>query len=396
MKYDFTSVLTRQDALAVDKIPFENAEIQPGFSKIPMWIADMSFNTAPIIQKTVAKRLEHGTFGYFQISDAYYDAIINWQKVRNGVEGLTKEAIGYENGVLGCVASAVQTYTVPGEAILLHSPTYIGFTGTIDNNGRKIVLSELKKDANGVWRMDYEDMDRKIKENHIHFCVFCSPHNPTGRVWEREEIEKAMEVYRKNDCIVVSDEIWSDIVLNGNRHIPTQSVSEDAKMRTIAIYAPTKTFNLAGFIGSYHIIYNETIRDRVRKTASLSHYNDANVLSMHALVGAYTDEGMEWADELLSVLSGNVNYAYDFISRNFDGVTLSKPQGTYMLYLDCHGFCEEHGISIEALIRRGIAVGVVWQDGRPFHEPDSIRMNLALPFDTMKEAFDRLAKYVFI
>lgn len=396
MKYDFSSILTRQDALAVDKIPFDQAEIQPGFSKIPMWIADMAFNTAPVIQETVAKRLSHGTFGYFQLSDEYFDSIIRWQKIRNQVEGLTKEAISYENGVLGCVASAVQAFTLPGEAILLHSPTYIGFTMTLENNGRKIILSEMKRDADGVWRMDYEDMDRKIKENQIHFCIFCSPHNPTGRVWEREEIEKAMEVYRKNDCIVISDEIWSDLVLNGNKHIPTQSVSEDAKMRTIAIYAPTKTFNLAGFVGSYSVIYNPTLRDRERKAASLSHYNDANVLSMHALIGAYTDAGMEWTDELLSVLSENVNYAYDFICKNFEGVTLAKPQGTYMLYLNCHDFCEKHGITIEDLIRRGISVGVVWQDGHPFHQPDSIRINLALPAETMKEAFNRLKEYVFI
>ena len=265
----------------------------------------------------------------------------------------------------------------------------------LEDNGRRIVLSELVKDENGVWRMDYEDMDRKIKENNIHFCIFCSPHNPCGRVWEREEIEKAMEVYRNNQCVVVSDEIWSDIILEGHKHIPTQSVSEDAKNRTIAVYAPSKTFNLAGFIGSYHIIYNKYLRDRVRKQSGLSHYNNMNVLSMYALIGAYKPEGYEWADELNQVLTKNVDYAYNYITGRFRGVSVAKPQGTYMLYLDCKEWCATHNTTLEELIKAGIEVGVVWQDGRPFHNPNAIRMNLAVPYSLVVEAFDRLDKYVF-
>ena len=311
------------------------------------------------------------------------------------MEGLTREAIGYENGVLGCVASALQAFTAPGEAVLLHSPTYVGFTGTLENNGRKIVLSDLKQDEDGVWRMDYEDMDRKLRENHIHFAVFCSPHNPCGRVWEREEIEAAMEVYRKNDCVVISDEIWSDLTLTGHKHIPTQSVSEDAKNRTIAIYAPSKTFNLAGLIGSYHIIYNPYLKDRVVKQSGLSHYNSMNVLSMHALIGAYRPEGQEWLDELRTVLTENVDYAYQYICENFKGVKLAKPEGTYMLYLDCEEWCRRHDVSMDELIRSGIAAGVIWQDGRPFNRPWAIRMNLALPLSLVKEAMRRLDEYVF-
>lgn len=397
MKYDFTSIIDRQgkDSIAVDTIPFADASIQDGFSRIPMWVADMNYATAPTIQKAVIERAKHPTFGYFNPSDAYYDSIIRWQNVRNHVEGLTKEAIGYENGVLGCVSSALQAFTAPGEAVLLHSPTYVGFTGTIENNGRKIIHSELVLDENGVWRMDYEDMDRKLKEHHIHFAVFCSPHNPSGRVWEREEIEAAMEVYARNNCVVISDEIWSDLILEGHSHIPTQSVSEDARNRTIAIYAPSKTFNLAGLIGSYHIIYNPYLRDRVRKQSSLSHYNSMNVLSMHALIGAYCPEGEEWVDELRQVLTDNVNYAYEYICSHFEGVKLAKPEGTYMLYLDCADWCQKHNTDMDELIRAGISVGVIWQDGRPFKKPDTIRVNLAVPHSLVVEAMERLDRYVF-
>ena len=397
MTYDFTTVMDKRgkDALAVDVIPFEGAEVAEGFDRIPMWVADMNFATVPTIQEHIIERTKHPLFGYFNPSEEYYNRIINWQASRNQVSGLTKEAIGYENGVLGCVASALQAFTTPGEAILMHAPTYVGFTGTVNANGRKIILSNLVKDEQGIWRMDYEDMDKKIKEHQIHFCIFCSPHNPTGRVWEKEEIESAMEVYLRNQCVVISDEIWSDLILPGYKHIPTQSVSEEAKNATIAIYAPSKTFNLAGLIGSYHIIYNPYLRDKVRKVSSSGHYNSMNVLSMHGLIGAYSEEGAEWTNELCQVLNSNVEYAYDFIQKNFPGVILSRPQGTYMLYLDLSQWCKEHDQAIEDVIRAGIRKGVIWQDGRPFNCPDTIRMNLALPHELVKEAFDRLKKYVF-
>ncbi len=397
MKYDFTTILDRhgKDAIAVDKIPIPGASVDEGFTRIPMWVADMNFATVPTIQEAITKRVQHPTFGYYDTREEYYDAIIGWQKDRHGVEGLTKEDIGYENGVLGCLASALQAFTAPGEAILLHSPTYIGFTHVMEDNGRKMVLSPLKLDEDGIYRMDYEDMDRQIKEHHIHFCVFCSPHNPTGRVWEREEIEKAMEVYKANDCIVVSDEIWSDLILAGHEHVPTQSVSEDARARTIAVYAPSKTFNLAGLIGSYHIIYNSYLRDRVEKQSKMSHYNSMNVLSMYALMGAYSPEGRQWVDELNQVLTENVEYGYDYITKHFEGVKVSKPQGTYMLYLDCGDWCKAHQTDINTLLKEGVRVGVIWQNGVPFKKPDTIRMNLAVPFSMLTDAFDRLDRYVF-
>ena len=401
MKYDFTTILDRRgkDAIAVDafgKPGFGPSEEAKGkFDVIPMWVADMNFATAPTIVESIQERLKHPCFGYFEPRDEYYDAIIRWQKERNGVEGLTKECIGYENGVLGGVSTALRTFCSAGDKVLLHRPTYVGFTGSLENNGFHIVHSDLKQDENGVWRMDFEDMEEKLKTQNIHAAVFCSPHNPCGRVWEQWEIEKAMELYQKYDVYVVSDEIWSDLTLNGHQHIPTQSVSEDAKMRTVAMYAPSKTFSLAGLIGSYHIIYNKRLRDRVLKEASLSHYNGMNVLSMYALTGAYSDTGMEWLDELKEVLSGNVNFAYDYITTHFEGVTLAKPEGTYMLYLDCEGWCSAHKKTMDELLQAGYDVGVAWQDGRPFHKPYAIRMNLAMPLARVQEAFDRLDRYVF-
>lgn len=400
MKYDFSSIIDRHgmDAIAVDAIGTGWAPDapKPGFDAIPMWVADMNFPTVPTIPQAIIERASHPMYGYFDPRKEYFDAIIQWQEKRNHVTGLTAECISYENGVLGGVISALTAFAAPGDAVLLHSPTYIGFTNSITDNGYHIVHSPLKLDSDGIWRMDFEDMEKKIRKNHIHVAVFCSPHNPCGRVWERWEIEKAMEVYKRNDCVVISDEIWSDIILEGYHHIPTQSVSEDARNRTAALYAPSKTFNLAGLVGSYHIIYNPYLRNRVSSKSKKSHYNSMNVLSMHALLGAYKPEGYEWVDELCSVITGNVNYACDFIEKNFEGVTVSKPQGTYMLFLDCQKWCEKHGKTMDELEKAGWDVGVAWQDGRKFHGEYAIRMNLALPLSRVQEAFARLKKYVFI
>ncbi len=402
MKYDFTSIMDRRgmDAIAVDgplkgEGSFGNMKPKEGFDLIPMWVADMNFPTVPTVPEAIIERTRHTAYGYFEPRDEYFDSIISWHEKRNGVTGLTRDCIGYENGVLGGVVSVLDAFSAPGDGVLLHSPTYIGFTHCISDCGRKIIHSPLKLDENGVWRMDYADMDAKIKENKIHVAVFCSPHNPCGRVWEKEEIEKAMEVYRANDCVVISDEIWSDIILNGNRHIPTQAVSEDARNRTVALYAPSKTFNLAGLIGSYHIIYNKYLRERVEAQGSKSHYNSMNVLSMYALIGAYKPEGHEWVEELRQVLSENINYACDFIAGNFPGVQVAKPEGTYMLFIDCTEWLKAHGKTIDELEQAGWDVGVAWQDGRMFHGENSIRINLALPHQRVKEAFERMKKYVF-
>ena len=400
MKFDFTSILDRKgkDAIAVDLVKEGGSYPPPkeGFDVIPMWIADMNFPVCPTIQEAMIRRAKEPTFGYFNPREEYFAKIIKWQEDHNGAEGLESKHIGYENGVLGGVVSALGVLCSKGDKVLVHSPTYVGFTMSLGNYGYEIVHSPLQLDAEGVWRMDFEDMEKKIVENKIHAAIFCSPHNPTGRVWERWEIEKAMELYKKHDVFVISDEIWSDIILSGNKHIPTQSVSEDAKQRTLAMYAPSKTFSLAGLVGSYHIIYNKALRDRHDKESSLSHYNSMNVLSMYALMGAFGEEGDLWVKELNEVIAGNVDFACDFIEKNFPGVTFCKPQGTYMLFIDCKDWLEAHGKTIEQILKAGWDAGVAWQDGRGFHGMTHLRLNLALPLSRVQEAFRRMKEYVFV
>ena len=401
MKYDFTTIMDRKgkDAIAVDSIGAPGGMApeapDPGFDVIPMWVADMNFPTAPSIQEAIRARIDHPAYGYFEPTDEYYNSIIRWQKTRHGVTGLHVEHIGYENGVLGGVVSALSVLCSRGDAVLVHTPTYIGFTGVLRNNGYQIVHSPLFKDGEGTWRMDFADMEEKIRDKHIHAAIFCSPHNPCGRVWEREELEKAYEIFEKYGVTVISDEMWSDIILEGNTHIPSQSVSEYARSHTVALYAPSKTFNLAGLVGSYHIIYDRILKERIDKESSLCHYNSMNVLSMHALIGAYKDEGQEWVDELCTVLTENVRYAVGYIREHFKGVSVAMPEGTYMLFLDCREWCEKNGLTLPELEKKAWRVGVAWQDGAMFNGEYCVRMNLALPLSRVEEAMERLNKYVF-
>lgn len=405
MKYDFETMIEREgmDALAVDEPKRQREEgcdyfgvpIRDDLDAIPMWVADMNFGAAPSITRKIRERLEHPVFGYFSPREEYFDAIIQWHTKRNHAEGLTKECVGYENGVLGGVVSAAGVLCSKGDKILVHAPTYVGFTHALGEAGYELVHSPLVLDEDQVWRMDYEDMEQKLKEQSIHTAILCSPHNPTGRAWERWELEKAMALFEKYNVYVISDEIWSDLYLADHHHIPTQSVSADAKKRTIAFYAPSKTFNLAGLIGSYHIVYDPWLRDRLHKESALCHYNSMNLLSMYALLGAYEPEGWEWLDELKGVLTKNAEFACDFIEKNWKGVKVSRPQATYMLFIDCEEYCKTHGVTMDEVQRAGLEAGVLWQDGRAFHGPHHIRMNLALPFDRVQEAFERLDRYVF-
>ena len=384
MRYDFDTILDRRAPDAV-KWAVKDGEL-------PMWVADMDFRTAPEILEALQKRLDHGVFGYSDIPEDWYRAYADWWGGRHGLS-MEKGQLTFCTGVVPALSSIVRKLTTPNENVLIQTPVYNVFWNSIENNGRRVLESPLRYEG-GAYFMDLEDLERKIVENRIHATIFCNPHNPCGRVWEADEIRRAMEIFEKHRVWVISDEIWSDILLDGHRHIPAQSVSEYAREHTAAFYAPSKTFNLAGLVGSYHIIYSDWLRERQAKEASLCEYNTMNVLSMHALLGAYTKDGAEWVEELRETLEANVRHACEQIGQ-WPGISVQKPQGTYMLFLQCEAWCRAHGKTLDDLLKMGTDVGVAWQDGRLFGDSWGIRMNLTLPLTAVKEAFDRLNRYVF-
>ena len=397
MTYDFTSIMNRHgmDSIAVDGLGtdpgFAPDPPREGFDVIPMWVADMNFPTVPTIPQAIIERAKHPAYGYFSPTDDYYSSIIDWQSTRNGVTGLTREAIGYENGVLGGVISTLTAFAAPGDGVLLHSPTYIGFTRSIENNGYRIVHSPLTLDERGVWRMDYEDMDRKLKEHHIHVAVFCSPHNPCGRVWERWEIEKAMEVYKANDCVVISDEIWSDLTLGNHQHIPTQSVSEDARNRTVAFYAPSKTFNLPGFRTAAFIAANPVLKNAVHDMVVNNKAIGENICGTVAFCTAY-EQCAYYADQMVAYLEENRNLVEETL-KDVNGIDVIHAEGTYLLWLDCRKL----NMSQEELDRFFVeTVKLGLNSGKSFGPEGAgfLRMNIACPRSTVKEAMNRIVTAV--
>ena len=409
-KYDFTSIMDRhgKDAYAFDGVGGNKWHTEPkppkdGFNFIPMWVADMNFPTCPAVTDAIIERAKHPAYGYFDIPDNWYESIIRW---RQGAPadgsgtvphaGLKREYIGYENGVHGFVTSAVRVLTRPGENILLHSPNYVGFGSDTRGQGRNCIFSPLVMDAQGIWRMDLSDMAKRIEENDIHVMIFCSPQNPSGRVWERAELEAMMEVLEKYRVDVICDEIWADLTFEGHPHVPLQDVSPYAREHVLSAYAPGKTFNVAGLVSAYHIIYDDELRRKVTQEGEQTNYNSMNVLSMHAMCGGYSETGREWLHELNSVLEGNGSYAMDFIQEHFPGIRVARPQGTYMMWLDLSEYLKTSGRTLDEVIHAGWDVGVGWQSGVQFEGPAHIRLNLASPLSMIQEAFKRMRRYVFV
>ena len=361
---------------------------------IRMWVADMEFAVAPEILQAITDRVHRRILGYTLVYDkGYYEVLRAWCESRYGWS-FPKEQLTFSPGVIPALYQLTEDLVKPlNGKVLTMTPAYGFFLHACEYNGVELVTSPLREEG-GRFSIDWEDLEAKAADPDVKLLMLCNPHNPTGRIWTEEELRHMAAIIEKHRLWVVSDEIHCDLIRTGLRHTPLGKIMPDYD-RLITCMSASKTFNLAGLVGSYHIIYNPYLRDRVRAKSSKPHYNDMNVLSMHALIGAYKPEGYEWVEELRETISGNVNFACDYITQHFEGVSVSKPEGTYMLFLDCTDWCKAHGKIIAEVEKAGWNVGVAWQDGRMFHGPCAIRMNLALPLTRVQEAFERLDKYVF-
>ena len=398
MKYDFTTFLDRtgHDALAYDGLGLD------GFPKkgkleyppISMWVADMNFVAFPNIIEGIKNRLSHPSFGYFLLPKEYYQRIAWWHYEKYKVKGLKQEHIVYANSVLGGLVATLDSLLAKGDAVLTHEPTYIGFLHAVRDAGYRIVTSPLKL-KDGHYKFDLADMEAKITSEHIKVMILCNPHNPSGKAWTKDELKQIALLCKKHEVIIISDEIWADLDLNNDNHLPMQMASSDAKERTIALYGLTKTFNLASITGAYMVIYNKALRNMIKEKLEATCLNNPHILSVHALINAYTEEGISWVKELNSVLTNNVNLMDAFL-KEYPELIYAKPEATYMFYVDFSEYCRKHQISFDDLLNKGYEVGVVWQDGRPFGTDQAIRINVASPTKVLQEALDRLKKEVLI
>ena len=389
MKYNFDELIDRKNT---DSMKWSASYLERHFGSadcVPLWVADMDFRTAQPVIDAVTERAGHGIYGYALAGDEFYEAVIKWQKRRNGWE-VKKEWIVFSPGVVPALWHIVRTFCSPGEKVILQSPVYYPFYKVIEDNGCQVINNRLINNG-GRYEMNFEELERQAEDSSVKMMILCSPHNPVGRVWTKEELRRVSEICFANDVLLVSDEIHSDLVFRPNVHTPAASLSEELMMNTITCMAPSKTFNLAGVQVSDVIVPDRRLRRRLAgslKSAGVM----PNVFGLAAQTAAY-NEGEEWLEQLLEYLAGNLDFMENFITSELPEVKFRRPEGTYLAWLDFSGY----GFTTEELQNRmknkaGVALddGYIFGDGG---EPCQ-RINFACPRSVLIKAMERLRKGV--
>lgn len=382
---NFDEIIERRNT---DCLKYDFA-VQRGKPKdiLPLWVADMDFKTSSIVLDKIRERVEHGIFGYTETGDNYFEALNSWF-VKNHDLHIEKQWVVQTPGVVFAIASAIKALTDEGDAVLISQPVYYPFAGVIRDNNRRAVSSDLVLCDDNKYRIDFDDFEKKIVENKIKLFVLCNPHNPVGRVWTRDELLTLIDICLRNDVIIFSDEIHSDFIYDGYKHIPLINVDERIKEHCIIATAPTKTFNLAGLQISNIIIPNEKIRKKIAGDVYATGYSEANTIGVVACEAAYR-YGQEWYEELKKYLKGNLDFVRDYLQRELPQIKLIEPEGTYLIWLDFRALslCERE---LEDLM---VNKAGIWLDsGLMFGKTGAgfERVNIATSRAVLKEALDRI------
>ena len=381
MPYDFERIVNRRGTASL-KWDVEEQEL-------PMWVADMDFQTAPEIMAAIRERADHGIFGYTVVPDAWYKAIQDWWKKRHGFL-IEKEWLLFSTGVVPAISSIVRKMTTAGENIVIQTPVYNVFFNSIRNNGRNVLESRLRWD-NGQYRIDFEDLEEKFKNPQTTMMILCNPHNPIGKIWDRETLERVGELAYKHHVLVLSDEIHCDLTDPGHEYIPFASVSEMCRKNSITCIAPTKTFNLAGLQTAAVVVPDENLRHKVNRGLNTDEVAEPNVFAITAAVAAFT-KGEAWLEELRSYLKANKDYVREYLALEIPEITAVPSDATYLLWLDCRKL-----IGDSTMLCRFIRSdsGLYLSDGKDYGNGQShLRMNVACPREQLREGLARLKKSV--
>lgn len=386
MSYTFDDVIDRKNT---NSIKWEPAVLKKLFGEddlLSMWVADMDFKCPDPVVEALVKRASHGIYGYSDIDDGYYDAIIQWNKRRNDWH-LDKSWIVFTPGVVPAVNYLVQAFCKTGDKVIIQNPVYYPFSSAIVNNGATIVLNPLKE-TDGDYVMDYEDLEEKAKDPRVKLLILCSPHNPVGRVWRKEELERLGEICIANHVLVVADEIHSDLIMSGHKHTPFAGISEAFANNSITCVAPSKTFNLAGLQVSNIIIPNEQLRNEYQIILENNAIRHPNTFGIVALEAAYT-KGEPWLEAVLEYIEGNMDYIKTFVDERLPEIKFKKPEGTYLAWLDFRGL----GMDQKALeswmqkeLKLALDEGYIFGSGGEGFE----RINAACPRVLLEEALGRI------
>lgn len=352
---------------------------------LPLWVADMDFAAPPCVQQALAERVAHPVYGYTLADPAVYEAIMDWQWRRHGWR-VEKEWITLLPGVVPGLDLCVQALTQPGEGVVAQPPVYNPIFECAARNGRRVVANPLVW-ADGYQRMDFDQLEASLSPD-TRLLNLCSPHNPGGRVWRRDELERLGEICVRHDLIIVSDEIHADLIYPGHKHLPTASLAPELARRTITLNSPGKTFNTAGLQTAYAITPDPAPRGRLAEAVHQLHLEGPNLFGLAALKAAYGG-GEAWLAGLLDYLEGNIDLALARITRHLPGVQCAAPEGTFLLWLDCRAW----NLDDESLRRRFIDAGLGLSPGAQFGQEGSgfMRMNVALDRAGLAEALSRLA-----
>lgn len=384
MRYDFDEVVDRRQSGCV-KYDFAAEKGMPE-DVLPLWVADMDFKAAPCIVERLQKDVTFGIFGYTDSKEDYFHALANWYDVYFDWK-VEKEWLVKTPGVVFALATAILALTKEGDSILVQQPVYYPFSAVIKDNNRKLVDNGLIL-ADGHYEMDFEDFEEKIVQENVKLFLLCSPHNPVGRVWTKEELWRIGDICLRHGVKIVSDEIHSDFVYPGHKHYMLLTVDERLKDISIVCTAPSKTFNLAGLQASNIWIPNEEMRNAfVQKMAAIG-YCHVNMIGQHACQAAY-EGGREWLEQLKEYLKGNLDFARDYLERHIPQIRLIEPEGTYLIWLDCRAL----GLSEEALENMIVHQAKLWLDrGAIFGKAGEgfERINIACPRSVLEDALKRL------
>lgn len=353
---------------------------------LPLWVADMDFPTAPAVLERLHALAEHGIFGYTGVKDAYFSAVHNWYAQRFGWE-TQRSWLVTTPGVVFAIAIAIRAFTQKGDAILIQQPVYYPFANKVTENDRQLVVNPLVL-KNGRYEMDFADMERKIVDYHVKMLLLCSPHNPVGRVWTKEELLRVGEICQKHGVLVVSDEIHADFTYAGHTHRVFASVKSEFADFTITCTAPSKTFNLAGLQNSNIFIPNRQLRHAYKKELSACGCGGTNCMGMAACQAAY-EAGADWLEQLKQYLAGNLAYIRQFLREKLPEIALIEPEGTYLVWLDLRklGLTEQQQRQLIVQdAKLWLDTGTLFGQGGEGFE----RINIACPRTTIEQAMQRL------
>ena len=384
MKYNFDEIVVRRGS---NSIKWDDAEQE---DVLPLWVADMDFKAAPAIREALARRVEHGVFGYTKVPDAYYDAIIHWFSRRHQWQ-INRDWIQYTIGVVPAISCIIKAISMPGDKVLVSTPVYNCFFSSIKNNGCEIVESPLRQRDDLRYEMDFEEFEQKCADSKVVAYLLCNPHNPCGRVWTHEELEKIGEICRKHHVWVISDEIHNEIVMPGYQYLPFASISEANQQCSITCVSPSKSFNLAGLQIANIICSNAAMSRRIDRAININEVCDVNPFGVVATIAAY-NESEDWIEELNPYIWKNFETLKQMIS-----LPITPLEGTYLAWVDCSSICQKLSMNSAILEETLMEKAKVYLNAGTMYGAAGegfMRINLACPNAILVEALNRLNRFI--